>query len=1178
MNAPVHPTAGVGAQRLIGKRVTRKEDGRLLTGKGTFVDDVVVPGMLHAAYHRSPIARGKILSIDIDAARDLPGVLAILTAEDLKQVKYEFMTFYLKPPEIPMGCLAEGDVRYVGDPVVMVIAQDRYIAEDAVGLIVVEYEEEAPVVTLADARNSAPVHPDTESNVAQVMGIEDDEDMEEALASGAHLVTSTVVHQRIAQSPMETRGVVAIPQGSDELVVHITCQSPHMVARWLELALGLPDTSIRVIAKDVGGSFGLKNHPWREEMGAIVASMILQRPVKWIEDRLEALTACNNAREQEMTTRLALDKDGQIVAAFSDYNSNNGAYPQGADANVAVHMFMWMAYKVPVPGFITRAWYSNTPGLAAYRGPWAMESLAREALLDRAARQIGMDPVELRRKNLIQRSDLPYTTPAGLPVDDMSPAECFEKLLANFDVAKFRREQAEARKEGRYLGLGLSAYVEPTGAAGTMTPMTGELAQLRVDPTGKVTAMMSTFSQGHGTQTTMAQVIADQLGVAYEDVTVFEGDSSRGGFAPGAAGSRQAVTGGGASIKAAGLLKDKIKTVAAHLLNANPESITIENGMVKVAGAEEMTRSLREIAQIAYFEPMRLPPGTEASLEAQYRYLPPPMTLTSAAHACVVEVDVDTGFVKILRWLASEDCGTVINPGIVEGQVAGGLAQAIGQVLLEEVHYDERGNPTAATFKDYMLPAISDVPDFEYIHANVPANNEGGFRGVGEGGAIVGPPTLFNAIADALSPFGELPIALPVTPSKILDLVEGRSEEAEATPPPPAGTPEPEFDAEAPGVSAVLSGADAALAGGTDGEWAMTMKPPMGPEQNMVATFKTEGGVLTGKLVAPEGTQEFTGTAEGNRLKWEMKISEPMPMTLKYDLTVEGNELNGKCKLGMFGSAKVVGTRQGGSAPPAEAAAPAPAAPAAAPVAEAPSTSAKGPAGSWAMTMKPPMGPEQNMVATFAIDGCVLSVKLVAPEGTQEFTGTADGNRLKWEMKISEPMPMTLKYDLTIEGDELTGKCKLGMFGSAKVVGTRQGGGDAAAEPVAAPAAAEAPAAAPQPEPAAPAPEAPAAAPASAGGIDGDWAVTMKPPMGPEQNMVATFKVDGEVLTGKLVAPEGTEEFSGTVAGNRLKWEMKITNPMPMTLKYDVTIEGSTLEGKCKLGMFGSAKVVGTRA
>lgn len=902
MNAPVR---GVGATRLIGQRVPRKEDGRLLTGKGTFVDDVALPGMLHAAFHRSPVARGRIKSIDLSAARDLPGVVAVFTAEDLKKRKVEFMTFYFTPAEIPMAPLAEGDVRYVGDPVVMIVAQDRYIAEDAASLVVVEYEEDAPVVTIADARRGPAIHPGTESNVAQVMGIEDDEDLEEALAAAPHLVTSTVVHQRIAQSPMETRGVVADPHGEGELVVYITCQSPQLVARWLQLAFGLPDMSIRVIAKDVGGSFGLKNHPWREEVATMIAAMMLGRPVKWIEDRLEALTACNQAREQEMTTRVGFDAEGRILAAHSDYSSNNGAYPQGADANVAVHMFMWVAYKVPYPGFITRAWYSNTPGLAAYRGPWAMESLAREALLDAAARQIGIDPVDIRRKNLIRRADLPYTTPAGIPVDDMSPAECFDKLLDTFDVAAFRREQEAARKEGRYLGLGLSAYVEPTGAAGTMAPMTGELAQLRVEPTGKVVAMMSTHSQGHGTQTTMAQVIADQLGVPYEDVTVFEGDSSRGGFAPGAAGSRQAVLGGGASIRAAKLLKEKIQTVAAHLLNANPESVSIENGMVRVAGAEEMTRSLKEIAEIAYGEPMRLPPGIESGLEAQYRYLPPPMTLTSAAHACVVEVDVETGFVKILRWLCSEDCGTVINPAVVEGQVAGGLAQAIGQVLLEEVHFDERGNPTAATFKDYMLPAISDVPDFEYIHANIPANNEGGFRGVGEGGAIIGPPTLFNAIADALSPFGELPVALPVTPSKILDFVEGRAHEP--APAPKVDLPEPEPEALAP--SSVLAGVDAAKPQTIDGQWKMVMKPPMGPQQEMVATFQTEGGVLTGKLDAPEGTQEFAGTAAGNRLKWEMKVAQPMPITLKYDLTIEGDTLSGKCKLGMFGTAKVTGER-----------------------------------------------------------------------------------------------------------------------------------------------------------------------------------------------------------------------------------------------------------------------------
>ena len=567
MNAPIR---GVGATRYIGKRVPRKEDGRLLTGKGTFVDDVTAPGMLHVAFHRSPIARGRITSVDASVAREMPGVVAVLTIDDLRERQVTLLTFFLTPAEVPCPLLADGEVRYVGDPIAMVIASDRYLAEDAAGLIEVEYEEEDPVVTIADARVGNPVHPTIESNVAQQMGVEEDENLEALLAKAPHLVTRTVVHQRIAQSPMETRGVVAQMQGDEELLVHITCQSPHMVARWLQVALGLPNMSIRVIAKDVGGSFGLKNHPWREETATIVAAMMLGRPLKWIEDRLENLTACNQCREQEMTTRVAFDRDGRILGAHSDYSSNNGAYPQGADANVAVHIFMWVAYKVPYPGFITRAWYSNTPGLAAYRGPWALESLARETILDCAARQIGIDPVELRRKNLVTRADLPFTTPVGMPVDDITPAECLEKLLGHFDVAAFRAEQAEARAEGRYLGLGIAAYVEPTASAGSMAPMTGELAQIRVEPTGKVTATMSTHSQGHGTQTTMAQVIADQLGVPYEDVTVFEGDSSRGGFAPGAAGSRQAVIGGGASMKAAKILREKIQTLAAHLLNAKP--------------------------------------------------------------------------------------------------------------------------------------------------------------------------------------------------------------------------------------------------------------------------------------------------------------------------------------------------------------------------------------------------------------------------------------------------------------------------------------------------------------------------------------------------------------------------------------------------------------------------------
>jgi aerobic carbon-monoxide dehydrogenase large subunit len=905
---------GVGAARYIGKRMPRKEDPRLLTGRGQFVDDIAPPGMLHVAFVRSPIARGKIVSIDMQSARALPGVHAIFTAKDLARFKVDMLSFYLTPPTIAITPLADGSVTYVGDPVALVIADTRYIAEDAANLVVVEYEEEEPIVTIADAKRGPVVHPGADSNIAAEMGAEEiDEELAALIENAPHVVTHTVTHQRISQSPMETRGVVATRDGPEELTLYITCQSPHMVARWVSLALGLPQTAIRVIAKDVGGAFGLKNHPWKEETSVILAALLFGRPLKWIEDRFENLTASNQAREQEMTLRFALNAEGRLIASQGDYGVNNGAYPQGADSNIAVHMFMWAAYKMPAYSFLTRGWYTNTVGLAAYRGPWAMESLIRETGLDIAARRIGMDPIELRRRNLVSLADQPRTTPLGIPLDDITPAECLEALLKTIDVAAFRAEQAAARKQGRYLGLGIAAYIEPTGSAGSIPTMTGELAQIRIEPTGKVTATMSTHSQGHGTSTTMAQVIADRLGVAYEDVTVFEGDSSRGGFGPGAAGSRQGVIGGGAAIKAANLLVDKVKALSAHLLNANAESIRIENGMIHVEGAEEVTRSLKSIAEIAYGEPSRLPPGFEAGLEVQCRYTPPPMTFTSAAHACIVEVDAETGFVKILRWVASEDCGTMINPAVVEGQIAGGLAQAIGMVLLEEMSFDARGNPLAATYKDYLLPACSDVPDFEYVHASTPSKAEGGFRGVGEGGAIIGPPTLVNAIADALSPFGELPVDLPLTPSKILAVIEGRPQigrpaHSEATMHSALGESEVAATPAPAPVAATapppLQRVDAVI----DGKWKISIASPMG-SQDVTGTFATNGNMLTGKLDSDQGAQEFQGNVAGNALKWEMKITKPMSMTLKYDVTIDGDRLTGKVKMGLFGSAKLTGER-----------------------------------------------------------------------------------------------------------------------------------------------------------------------------------------------------------------------------------------------------------------------------
>ena len=767
----------IGAGRYIGQRVPRKEDPRLLTGRGQFVDDVVVPRMLHCAFARSSIARGRIVAIVADEARALPGVHAVYTAADPALRRVQMLSLYMRPLEVPTTPLADGRVAYVGDPFAIVVAESRRIAEDAAALVRVDYEEEAPVVTMADARRGPLVHPGAQTNVAAMLGDEAISDALAAVLDGApHQVTHTLTHQRIVHSPMETRGVVAIPDGPEELTIYIACQSPHLSARWISTALGLDHGAVRVIAKDVGGSFGLKSHPWREEAAVVAAALACGRPLKWIEDRYENLISANQAREQEITVRAAFGADGRLLGSHADCAINNGAYPTVADSNAAVIAFLWAAYRMPAFGFITRGWYTNTVGLAAYRGPWALESLARETALDVAARKIGIDPIELRRRNMITRADLPAVTALGIKVDDIDPAGCLDALLKAFDVPTFRREQAEARKHGRHLGLGVACYVEPTASNGTVNVMTSELAQIRIEPTGKVTAAMSTHSQGHGTPTTMAQLIADRLGVAFEDVTIFEGDSAHGGFGPGAAGSRQAVIGGGAALKAADLLVEKVKGLAAHLLNASPETVRIEGGKIHVEGAPDQTRSLKEIAEVAYGEPARWPLEFVPGLEAQYRYTPPTSTtFASAAHACVVEVDVETGVVKILRWVCSEDCGNIINPAVVEGQIAGGVAQGIGSVLFEEMAFDARGNPTAPTFKDYLLPQISNVPDIEFVHANTPSKSEGGFRGVGEGGAVIGPPTLVNAIADALAPFGEMRFDLPLTPAKLMSVIEGRT-------------------------------------------------------------------------------------------------------------------------------------------------------------------------------------------------------------------------------------------------------------------------------------------------------------------------------------------------------------------------------------------------------------------
>ncbi len=916
---PLARRAGTGATRYVGQRVPRKEDGRLLTGHGRFVDDVVVPGMLHVAFVRSPLASGVIRAIDAHAARALPGVVAVYTQADLARRPLTMLSFFLAPLEIEVTALANGRVAYVGEPVALVIAQSRAIAEDGASLVDVAYAPTPPVVSLDEALRAPPIHPDAHDNIAAEIGDALEPALECRLDGAPHRLEHKVRHARVSQSPMETRGVLASADGPDELTLHIACSSPHLVARWVSTALGLPETAIRVFARDVGGSFGLKNHPWKEECAVILAALLLGRPLKWIEDRWEALTASCQAREQEMTLTLGYDEAGTLLASYADYAINNGAFPQGADANIAVQMFLWSCYRMPAHGFTARGLFTNTNGLAAYRGPWAMETLARETALDRIARERGLEPVEIRRRNLIRRSELPVTSAMGVPIEDISAAECLERLLQEIDLPAFRAEQAEARKAGRYLGLGIATYVEPTGAAGAIPVCTGELAQVRIEPTGKVSATLSTHSQGHGTATTMAQLIAEELGVRYEDVTVFEGDNAGGGFSPGATGSRQGVIAGGAAIATSRTLAAKVRALAAHLLNASPAAIRIDDGIVRVEGAEEMTRSLAEIAAIAYGEPDRLPPGMASGLEAQERYQPPPMTLTSAAHAAIVEVDTDTGIVTIRRWISVEDCGTVIHPAVVEGQIAGGLAQAIGTVLLEEIGHDAQGNSDAATYKDYLLPTIHDVPTFEFVHAAIPSQTTGGMRGVGEGGAIIGPPTLVNAIADALAPFGPVPVDLPLTPTKLMSVIEGR----DLTPGPavkakPSSAPRPDARAPSNDLAPREVGQAPAPVGNAsplsspapiDGEWDMVLSTPMGP-QAMVMRIARDGDLVAGELRSSEGAMAFTGTCDGARVAFELKVTKPMKITLKYDLTCRGDSVAGTCKMGIFGKAKVKGSRR----------------------------------------------------------------------------------------------------------------------------------------------------------------------------------------------------------------------------------------------------------------------------
>jgi carbon-monoxide dehydrogenase large subunit len=775
------PVRGAGA-RFVGQRVARHEDLRFLTGRGAYVDDIYLPGTLHAAFVRSDAARGAILAVDTRAAAALPGVAAVLVASDLNHLVHEWWVD-LEGPKVgsarPFRVLAEDDVRYVGEPIAMVVAESRYEAEDAVEAVEIELETLPAVVDIERALDdTAPrVHPGRGSNITGILPEPDASELERTLPSAAEVITETFRQHRYACVPMETHGILASWDSfGHELTVWASTQGPHGLRSQLARAMGVHDSQIRVIMPDVGGAFGLKMLAVPEQIAVALATRHLGRPVKWIEDRREHLMAGQHAREDQATVTFAMSDGGEILAAKVDFLDGLGAFPAPmSSANGFAAMMFPGPYRIPRYVATGRSVYTNTAPRGSYRGPWMIETVARELMMDRVALQTGLDPLEIRRRNVVREEDLPYRTATGLVYDQMTAAANLEQAAEMVGYASFREQQKTWREEGRLVGIGLSLLTEPSAIA--MGWQSTEAASVRMGPNGQVDVVTSSASHGQSLETTIAQVVADELGLEMDKVRVIQGDTASTPVGSGTGGSRSAVLCSGAAREAAQQVRDQLINIAAHRLEAAPEDLEVVDSRIQVAGTPSRGMTIQSAAWRAYSNPEGLPPGQPPGLEGQSRYKPSSMfTWSNACHICVCEVDPATGAVAILRYVVSEDCGVMINPNVVEGQIAGGVVQGIGGVLYEHIKYDDDGNPLATTFMDYLIPTAAEVPVIEYGHIETPApTNAGGYKGMGEGGAMASPPAVINAIADALAPLGAAVRDQPLGPAEIVALIARHS-------------------------------------------------------------------------------------------------------------------------------------------------------------------------------------------------------------------------------------------------------------------------------------------------------------------------------------------------------------------------------------------------------------------
>jgi carbon-monoxide dehydrogenase large subunit len=770
--------------RVFGSAIRRREDPRLITGTATYTDDIRLPGLVHAAMLRSPHAHARIRSVDTARAVKVPGVLAVYTGKDTAGVLKPMPCAWLIPnsdlkvAEYP--CIATDVVRYAGDIVAVVVAETDYQAHDALDLIDVDYEPLPAVVDpqRAAADGASLVHDGVPGNQA-FHWVVSGGDVEAAFSSAEVVVKDRIVQQRLIPTAMETRSAVAQwTPATGELTLWNTTQNPHIVRFIGSIVTGVPEDKLRIIAPEVGGGFGSKIPQYPGEFITAFCSMRLARPVKWTETRSENYMATTHGRDHVQEVELAGTKDGRVTGLRCRVWAGMGAYLSTAAPGIPTILHGLMlsgAYRISAVREDVYGVYTNTTPVEAYRGAGRPEATYMiERLMDRFAHAINMDPVEVRRKNLIPPFSDGFDVVTGLKYDSGNYEGALEKALARADYQALRAEQARLRAEGRYMGIGVTTYVEicglgPSQVAGAVGFQGGlwESAIVRFHPSGTVHVFIGAKPHGQGEETTFAQIVASEVGVDVNDVKVVHGDTDRTPMGWGTYGSRTTAVGGAALAVAVRKIKDKARALAAHVLEAAVEDIDYADGRFFVKGSPGSAKTIQDIALLAHVA-WNLPPGMEAGLEASSFYDPPNFTYPFGAHVAVVEVYPDTGTIELKRYVAVDDCGPQINPMIVEGQVHGGVVQGIGQALWEEAVYDEAGQLVTGTLMDYAIPRADVLPDIEVLSTVTPSPHHPlGVKGIGEAGTIASTCTVYNAVVDALRPLGVDALPMPMTPERV---------------------------------------------------------------------------------------------------------------------------------------------------------------------------------------------------------------------------------------------------------------------------------------------------------------------------------------------------------------------------------------------------------------------------